>query len=174
MNLSWIPSIRACFGLVALGSISMILFAMIVVQYFLELEPCALCISQRIAFLTMGIISLLAFIHGPKKLGQQIYASVGALATIVGGSISARHMWIQSLPADEQPLCGPGLGYMFETRPIFDALSLLLKGDGNCADVLLRFLGLTIPGWTLVAFIGFLLFHIWLFFRARKTQVLPS
>ena len=174
MNFSWIPSIRACFGLIALGSISMILFAIIMLQFFLDLEPCALCVSQRIGFLTMGVIAFIAFIHGPKRLGQRIYLTLGSLATIAGGSISARHVWIQNLPVDEQPLCGPGLGYMFETRPVFDALSLLLTGDGNCADVLLRFLGLTIPGWTLIAFIGFLVFHIWLFFRTTKTQVLPS
>lgn len=174
MNLPWLPSIRASFALVSVAAFSMILFAVIMLQYFFDLEPCALCVSQRIAFFVVGIIALVAFIHGPKAIGQQIYAALAALASFGGGCISARHVWIQNLPEDQQPLCGPGLGYMFETRPIFDAFSLLLTGDGNCSDILLNFLGLSIPGWTLIAFIGFFVFNFWIILRARNTQVLPS
>lgn len=163
---------RLIFALIAAGCASLIGVGL-VMQYIYEMEPCALCISQRIAIIAVGLTAFVAAIHGPKTLGVKAYALLGVIFTLIGASISVRHVYIQSLPEDEAPLCGPGLSYMFETRPIFDALSLLLKGDGNCADIYVSVLGLTIPGWTLIAFIGLAVFNIWAAFNSRKHTSLP-
>jgi len=85
--------------------------------------------------------------------------------------VSGRHVWIQNLPEDEVPLCGPGLAYMFETRPMFDALNLLFKGDGHCADISMSFLGLTIPAWTLVSFVGLIGVLVFLIIRSFKSTL---
>ena len=163
---------RLVFGLIAAFCLAAIGVAM-AMQHIFGLEPCALCISQRIAIIAVGFVALLACIHNPITIGIRIYSCLGVIFALIGSIISIRHVWIQSLPEEEAPLCGPGLTYMFETRPIFDALSLLLKGDGNCADVLFTFLGLSIPGWTLVAFAGLILANIWAFFHAQKIMALP-
>ncbi len=123
-------------------------------QFVEEMEPCPLCISQRIAILITGIVFLIAAIHNPKASGIKIYSIIGTITALCGAAISIRHVWIQNLPTDEVPECGPGLGYVFENFPLTDTLKLMLNGSGECADVLWTFLGLSIPGWTLVAFLG--------------------
>lgn len=130
-------------------------------QYVEGLEPCPLCITQRVFLASCALVALVALIHRPQKIGSIVYAVLGSLLAIAGGGFSSRQLYLQSLPEDKVPACGPSLEFMFETFPLMDAIGLLLRGDGNCAEVTWRFLGLSIPGWTLCAFVviaaGFIL-----------------
>jgi len=135
----------ACFSMLAVGAYF---------QFIDELEPCPLCISQRIAILITGISFLVAALHNPSQKGIKIYAILGAIFALAGSAVSARHVWLQNLPPEEVPECSPGLSYIFENFPLTDTLKLMINGTGECADVLWTFLGLSIPGWTFVAFIG--------------------
>ncbi len=123
-------------------------------QFVEELEPCPLCISQRIMILTTGIIFLIAAIHNPENCGLKAYSILGTMTALIGAGISIRHVWIQNLPPDQVPECGPGLEYIFEHFPLIDTIKLMLNGTGDCAEILWTFLGISIPGWTLVAFLG--------------------
>lgn len=122
-------------------------------QFVKELEPCPLCISQRLAILLVGVIFLIAALHNPSIKGIKIYAVLGTIAALIGSALSIRHLWIQNMPAEEVPECGPGLSYIFENLPLINTIKAMLNGTGECADVLWTFLGISIPGWTLVAFI---------------------
>ena len=122
-------------------------------QFVDGLEPCPLCISQRIAILLTGIVFLLAAIHNPGQSGVRIYAILGAVTALFGGAISIRHVWLQHLPKDQVPECGPGLEYMFQNFPLTATLKLMLSGTGDCAEVTWSFLSLSMPAWTLVAFL---------------------
>ena len=135
----------SCFSMLAVGAYF---------QLVEEMEPCPLCISQRIAILLTGITFLVAALHNPAKKGIQRYAIIGAFFALAGSAISARHVWLQNLPPEEVPECSPGLSYIFENFPLTETLKLMLNGTGECADILWIFLGLSIPGWTFVAFIG--------------------
>lgn len=137
-------------------------------QFVEDLEPCPLCISQRIAVLIVAIILLIAVIHNPKHIGIRIYAVLGALAAILGAGVAGRHVWLQNLPPEEIPVCGPGLTYIFENFPITETIKLLLNGTGECADVLWTFLGLSIPGWTLAAFILLALVSLYQFWNINS------
>jgi disulfide bond formation protein DsbB len=135
----------SCFFMLAIGAYF---------QFVEEMEPCPLCISQRIAILITGLVFLAAAIHNPKHCGLKAYSITGTITALCGAAISIRHVWIQNLPADKIPECGPGLSYVFENFPLLDTLKLMLNGSGDCAEVLWTFLGISIPGWTLVAFLG--------------------
>lgn len=117
------------------------------------LEPCPLCISQRIGILLTGLCFLVAVIHNPGTRGIKIYAVVGALSALCGGAVSARHIWIQHLPPDKVPECGPGLEYVFQNFPLSATIKLMLNGSGDCAEVNWQFLGFSMPAWTLAAFL---------------------
>lgn len=123
-------------------------------QMIEHLEPCPLCILQRVGTLLVGVTLLLAVLHNPRTFGLKVYGVVAALFAFVGAGISARHVWIQNLPEDQVPSCGPGLNFMLENFPLTDALDMVLRGSGECADVLWTFLGLSIPAWTGIAFIA--------------------
>jgi disulfide bond formation protein DsbB len=118
-------------------------------QYALELHPCYLCITQRFFVITTGVLALLALAHNK---GHKIYGSLIMISAIGGGYFSAKQLWLQNLPIDEIPACGPSAEYLFNAFNFSEALSMLLQGDGNCAEVQWTFIYISIPGWTLISF----------------------
>jgi disulfide bond formation protein DsbB len=143
---------RLWFFLGFLGCLSL-LAAGAYFQFVEGLEPCPLCISQRIAISLTGVCFLMAAGHNPGKAGVKRYAISGAAIALAGASISARHVWLQHLPPDQVPECGPGLEYMLQNFPLFETVKLMLSGTGDCAEVNWSFLTLSMPAWTLIAFL---------------------
>jgi disulfide bond formation protein DsbB len=123
-------------------------------QFHDGLEPCPLCIFQRIAFLVTGLLFLAAAAQGAGRIGSRIYAILITLAGLTGAGIASRHVWLQSLPPDRVPECGPGLDYMLEVFPLTETLKMVFTGSGECAEVSWTFLGLSMPGWALLNFLG--------------------
>ncbi len=124
-------------------------------QHGMGLEPCPLCILQRVAVMALGLILLLAAIHNPGRIGQRLYGGLVMLTAIAGGGVAARHVWLESLPEDRIPACGPGLDYMLENFPLQRVIEMVFRGSGECAEVAWSFLGLSIAGWMLIIFAGF-------------------
>jgi disulfide bond formation protein DsbB len=122
-------------------------------QFNQGLEPCPLCISQRIAIFLTGLVFMLAVVHNPVQKDVKRYAIFGALMALGGASISTRHIWIQNLPPDKVPECSPALEYMLANFPLIDTLKLMLSGTGDCAKVDWTMLGFSMPVWTLLAFL---------------------
>jgi disulfide bond formation protein DsbB len=124
------------------------------VQYVIGLEPCPLCVMQRIAVIACGVVFLLGAIHNPGRVGAIVYSLAIILFAGTGAAVAARHVWLQTLPPDQVPACGPGLSYMLETLPFQEVLATVFKGSGECATVDWRFLELSMPGWTFVFFVS--------------------
>lgn len=123
------------------------------VQHFQGFEPCPLCIFQRLALLLVGLIFLVAAVHAPRGWGAKGYGIMIGLAAGVGTAIAARHVWLQHLPPDQVPLCGPSLEYMLQAFPLNETLREVLTGSGECARVDWTMLGFSMPEWTLSLFI---------------------
>lgn len=137
-------------------------------QYVDYLDPCPLCIFQRVAFFCMGAIALLAAIHNPARTGRVIYAWLLVLSATIGGLIAGRHIWLQSLPPDQVPECGPGLNYMLDNFPITEVLSTVLRGSGSCAEVIWNFWGMSMPMWTMVWYVGLGIMTLFLLYRPGR------
>jgi len=120
-------------------------------QYGLLLEPCPLCIFQRVAVIAMALIFLLAALHNPGRNGTLLYAAMIGVAGAAGMVVAGRHVWLQNLPPDKVPACGPGLEYMLDAFPLFEVLEVVLTGSGECATVDWAFLGLSMPACVLIA-----------------------
>jgi len=129
-------------------------------QHVLKLEPCPLCVFQRMFVIVLGIIALIAALQDPGLTGRRVYGVLIVVFGVLGMIVAGRHVWLQNLPVDQVPECGPGLEYMLEAFPLTEALSLVFRGSGECADVQWVFLGLSIPGWTLVIFTAFTIFGL--------------
>ena len=123
-------------------------------QFVLELAPCPLCIFQRIGVILAGVLFAVAAAHHPGRVGAAVYGVLIAVASGLGATVAGRHVWLQSLPADQVPACGPGLDYMLDVLPLPDVIDMVFSGSGECAEVDWMFLGLSMPGWMLVIFIG--------------------
>lgn len=143
---------RVYFLLGSLYCAALILMALYF-QFVGGLDPCPLCISQRIMVVAVGLVMLAAGLHNPGRAGIRRYALLGGAVALAGGSISARHVWIQHLPAGEVPACGPGLEYMFHYFPLGDTLRAMVTGTGDCAHVDWTLLGLSMPAWVLLCFL---------------------
>jgi len=122
-------------------------------QYGQGLEPCPLCVFQRIAVCAIGIVFLVALIQRPLRFGATVYAVLVLGLAGIGAAFAVRQVWLQALPKDQVPACGMGLSYMMETMPFADVLAKVFSGSGECAEKGWELLGLAIPGWTLVFFI---------------------
>ncbi|HEX5057260.1 MAG TPA: disulfide bond formation protein B [Gammaproteobacteria bacterium] len=140
-------------SLLAAISAASLMLAALYFQHVQGLEPCPLCVAQRVFVIIIGLIGLLAFLHNPgAEWIRRIYLGA-TLLTLAGGIATAgRHVWLQSLPPDRVPECGPGLQYILDNFPFSDALGLIFKGSGECAKVTWTFLGLSMPGWLLLIF----------------------
>ncbi|MDX1380072.1 MAG: disulfide bond formation protein B [Xanthomonadales bacterium] len=155
---------RIWFLFVALACAGMVGYALYV-QHFDFIDPCPLCVLQRLVYLWIGAVSLLAFIHGPGRVGQWVYGLGVILGGLTGLGIAGRHLWLQSQPAGTVPDCGMGLNYMLETMPFKEVFNQVFFGSGECAEVHWTFLGLSMPVWTLVWFLGLGLGTLWFVFR---------
>lgn len=160
------PGFRTTYLLIFVAAVALMLIALYM-QYGMGLEPCALCITQRIFVTAIGLIALIAWLHHPKGKGRWVYSGLGIVAAGMGAATAARQVWLQHLPPDQVPSCGPSIDYILDNFPLRDAISLLFQGDGNCAEVDWTFLGLSIAGWTFVAFIGFITVFLWQGLRRR-------
>ena len=136
----------------------------LVLQHVVGLHPCPMCVMQRMAFIVIGILALIAAIHGPQRTGQRVYATLIAIAALVGASIAARQTWLQ-LDPPPFPECGPGLGFMLGNFSLADALPMIFRGSGDCSAVEWSFLGLSIANWSLVWLSAIFVFMVWLMLR---------
>lgn len=123
-------------------------------QHGLDLEPCPLCVFQRVAMIAAGVVFLAGAIHGPRGTGRWVYAALATLASGAGVAIAGRHVWLQGLPPDQVPACGPTLDYLMGMLPLREVIETVLKGDGECAKVAGEWLGISLPAWTLLGFVA--------------------
>jgi disulfide bond formation protein DsbB len=137
-------------------------------QHVENQDPCPLCILQRVAFIAMMAVFLIGALHGPARRGAIVYSTLLFVTAGIGSSIAGRQVWLQLLPPDRVPACGPGLEYMLDRFPLSQALQKIFAGSGECAEAGWRFLGLTIAGWSLVWFIVLGAFAVLIAARTRR------
>jgi disulfide bond formation protein DsbB len=135
-------------------------------QHVQGFEPCPLCIFQRVAVIALGVVFLLGALHGPRGRGGR--AAWGALALLAAGAgiaVAGRHVWLQNLPPDQVPACGPPFEFMRETLPLAELVSKVLRGSGECANIDWTLLGLSMPAWVLISFAALALWAGYAAFR---------
>ena len=130
-------------------------------EYKLMLMPCPLCVFQRMAVIALGILFLVAALHNAGGWGRRVHAALMLLATAAGAAVAGRHVWLQNLPADEVPSCGPGFDYIIDSFPLAEALKVIFTGSGECADIDWQFLGLSVPAWVLISILVVGIVGIW-------------
>lgn len=135
-------------------------------EHVVGLNPCPLCVFQRVGLIGMGIVSLIALLHNPtSKWVRRGYSLLSTLAISWSVGVAARHVWLQNLPADKVPSCGPGLDYLVEALPFKAVLQQVLSGSGECAVIDWTFLGQSLPVWSLVFFSALLLINLFALFK---------
>lgn len=149
-----LPGSRTVNGIGLMVIVAAMLFALFYLEGVLYLEPCPLCIIDRVVLTGIGLVFLLAAMHNPGRTGQRGYAGLNLVLVGLGGAVAGRHVWLQHLPADKVPECGASLEYMLETLPLNQTLRKVLQGSGECAEVQWTLLGFSIPEQTLLLFAG--------------------
>jgi disulfide bond formation protein DsbB len=157
---------RTGYFLGSIASFGLVGFALYIQQKH-GLEPCPLCISQRVAFMALGVVFLVAALHNPGQIGRRVYGVLQFVAAAVGAGIAARHIWIQANPDKVMSECGVGFDYLFESFPMQRALQLIFQGTGECSTIDWTWLGMTIPQLSLLAFSLLGLYAILLAFVKR-------
>ena len=164
-------SYRLVSGLLVLASLVGMSFALYL-EHVQGLNPCPLCIFQRVGLIGLGIISLIAFLHNPlSNAFKRFYALLGSLSILWSAGVAARHVWLQNLPPEKVPSCGPGLDYWLDTLPMKSVLQQVLSGSGECAVVDWTLLGFSLPVWSLLFFSILLAVSIWQLIRTYPMKI---
>ncbi len=162
------PYSRGLLWLAALLSVIGLMSYAIYAEKVLYLDPCPLCITQRMFYIGIGLFAAIGLFSSRVGWLQRLSAGLMAACAIGGIVTAGRQVWLQHLPKDQVPECGPGLQYWLENEPWLQTLSLLFKGDGNCAEVVWTFMGFSMGEWSLAWFVGLLLIALTLFFTRRR------
>ena len=158
---------RKWFAVAALACAALVGFGYYL-QFARGLEPCPLCILQRFAFMAFGLIGLIGAFLARSPAVTRLLAALGLVAAGLGAGVAGRQVWLQSLPADQVPACGPGLDYMVQNFPLQKTLSMVLRGSGECAENAWQFLGLGIAAWALVWFALLAALSVYLMWRPAR------
>lgn len=159
---------RRIFEILGLASLGLILVAAYF-EHVLLLKPCLLCYAQRFCVYLVILTCLIAFINKNQSLKVfRLYITTSLAFLVFGMSLAIRQLYLQNLPADLVPTCGPDIDYLFDTLPLVEVFMLAIRGDGNCAEVLWSFMGISIPGWTLVAFFALFSYLLFSLFISTK------
>ena len=143
-RLGYLAGFLACAGLLAFA---------LYLQYYEYQNPCPLCILQRVVFIALMAVFLVGAIHGPRRIGAYIYSTLLVIIAVAGAGVATRHVWLQHLPKNQVPECGPGLTYMLNKFPLTQALEKVFRGSGECAETGWTFLSLSIAEWSLLWFV---------------------
>ena len=155
---------RTLFGIGAIFCAALLGFAYYL-QHVQGLEPCPLCLVQRGFFYAVMLVFIAGAAHGPRRLGAVLYGAAAFVFALGGAAVAARQVWLQHLPADEVPQCGPDLAFMLQNFPLSRTLEKLFYGTGECAAVDWTFLGLSVAGWSLAWFGLFCAYAAWVAIR---------
>jgi disulfide bond formation protein DsbB len=139
-------------------------------QAVLHLDPCPLCIFQRIGVAAAGVLFLLVTLQHPRRLGARLYGVLIVATLLATIGVAARHLWVQAQPPGTVPTCGAGLSYLLQVFPLTDVIRKVLTGSGECARVTWRFLGLTMPAWVLIAAAALLVLALCANFSADRRR----
>ena len=151
--------------LVCLGMMAVALF----MEHILMLKPCMLCYMQRGAVILVGLIAGIGFLINSEKLIVYKGFVIGCVIAVLSGSgLSLRQLYLQSLPPELVPSCAPDIDYLLNTLPFLEVLVMAITGDGNCAEVLWSFMGISIPGWTLIGFVVILIYLVKILLSANE------
>ncbi len=143
-------------------------------QYELHLEPCPLCIFQRIGIAALGLMFLIAGLHNPRRWGSYVYAVLIALTALAAAGVAARHLYVQSLPPGTIPACGAPLDVLLQFTPVTQVIRKVLTGSGECTEINWRLLGLTMPGWVLIAALALGALGVTVNIRSRRARSIRS
>ncbi len=138
---------------IAITGIGLVLVASYV-EPFASMNPCPMCMMQRAIYLVTAGFAILTLVSLRHSILTTIFSILGLLSAAAGIAVAARQVWLQHLPKDEVPACGPPLEYMIEVFPIMEVLQSMLMGTGDCAEIQWQWLGLSIPAWSVVSFTG--------------------
>ena len=155
----YLMGFAACFGIVILA---------LVIQTIYKLEPCPLCITQRMFFMGLGVLFLIGAFIKPASRLQKIFTGLQVLAALGGAGWAMRHWYLQANKESMIADCGVGFDYMFENFPLKKMFTLIFRGTGDCATIDWTFLGLTLPQLGLMSFVGLGVYAAWLFKREQR------
>ena len=142
---------RPFYLLIFLGCTGLLSFGYYL-QFYEGLEPCPLCIFQRIAYILIALTALTGLLHGAQGIGLRIYSGLITMIALIGDGIAGWQVRLQHLPPEQVPECGPGLDYMLDMFPLMDTIKMAFSGSGECAEVDWTFLTFSIAEWSLVCF----------------------
>jgi disulfide bond formation protein DsbB len=159
---------RIAYTTLAVVSLGLIGVALLL-QHVVGLDPCPLCIFQRIAYFALALFALIAAWLSPRAASRW-FGGLVLLSALTGVGIAGWHVWLQMNPQGMS--CGPGLAAMLDNFPLADVLPKVFRGSGDCSESAWTLLGLTIADWSLLWFVILSAATIYVLFARRFRPII--
>ena len=139
-------------------------------QYVMKMNPCVMCIEQRMSLVAIAVLSLLCQLLPLHKItGKTIAALIISAPAVFGWAVAAKQIWLQGLPFDQQPDCGAPWTFRLRSAPLFDLYEPLIRGSGFCGEIY-RLFGISLPVWAILFFSMILIIVWFMFWYTRKNR----
>ncbi len=153
LNDAWRVGRRATNGIGATLVAGLLAYALFT-QYVQGLQPCNMCLLQRLAVAAVGVVFLLATIHHPRTWMARVYALLLGLCAAAGVALAARQVWMQAQPMGSLPSCGADVYTLFDLLPVHQVVLTVWNGGGECQAVTWSRWGLSMAGWVLLSLVA--------------------
>ncbi len=121
-------------------------------QIYENVNPCPLCLLQRMCMGALGVVFIIGAGFNLKKCGNLILGFLGVVASVSGLLFAGRQVWLQLAPPSGSGDCSANLSYLFNSLSIKDALMQVWQGGMECSQTGGQFLHLSLAAWSLIAF----------------------
>jgi disulfide bond formation protein DsbB len=115
-------------------------------QYYMNLEPCVMCIEERMLILSLAIFSLIPIIN-PKIIPLRIIGYLGIiLISYIGYDLAAEHVLLQKGEGGFMETCSiyPRVPSWL---PLHEWFPSLFMPTGNCGEISWTFMNITMVEW---------------------------
>lgn len=138
-------------------------------QHAQGLLPCPLCVAQRVAYWLIGLTALIAYWHNPAAWGIRLYGFFTTIFATLGSIIAAKHSWLIRYPESFECGISPEEAFL-NSLPVAAWWPGMFEANGDCATIEWQLLNLTIPDWSLLAFITIAATGLYLILSNRKIR----
>ena len=134
------PSYRSVNAVSAGVCAMLFIFALFYLQEYLSLQPCYLCFTQRLFIVGCGLSFATATIHNPRGIGRKAYAGCSSLFSMAAAFFAMKQIWLQNLPEDLVPTCGPPVEYLLKEFSVLETIPLITLYQALVMVLMMRWL----------------------------------
>lgn len=163
---------RQTWFMLAIGAIALAAATVLLSDWF-HLDPCYLCVFQRVLLFVMGGLALGAAIFGTQRLAGCLFGLAAPFVAFFAIGIASYQSWLQMQPPGSITCVGGNPGSIeLVVEWLGQRMPSLFLATGFCEDDGMILFGLSLANWAVLCFTIFFITAIWTLRRSWANQAM--